>query len=64
MIIKMKHLRPHGVCLDGARVFAEKYDIDWVSFLKNGIDSGALLALNNAMVTPIVKAILAEDGVA
>lgn len=60
MIIRMTDLRRHGVCFDGARAFADRYGIDWVDFLRNGIDSDVLLALDNAMITKAVNAIVRD----
>jgi hypothetical protein len=48
--------------MDGAKVFADRYEIDWVHFLVNGIDSEFLLGLDNAMITKVVEQILGESN--
>jgi len=63
MIIKMADLRTQGVCMDGARRFCNRYGIDWTGFLVSGIESDDLLALDDAMVSPVVEKILIAKGV-
>ena len=55
MVIRMTDLRLCGFCLDGAKHFADKHQIDWVNFLVNGIDSDYLLSLDEAMATEVVE---------
>lgn len=55
MVIRMNDLRVCGFCLDGARHFAEKHNINWVDFLTDGLDSDYLLSLDEAMATEVVE---------
>ena len=55
MKIYIRHVRNANICRQGARQFAEKYNIDWHDFLKNGVDVEVLLAVNDAQVNQVVE---------
>ena len=42
-------------CHKGVRLFCKKYKIDYIDFLKNGIEAEELLALNDSMANKIVE---------
>lgn len=43
-------------CSKGMRKFAEKHNIDYTKFLKEGLDEEILLATNDAMAIKVVEA--------
>jgi len=47
--------RKRPYCNKGMRKFAEKYGLDYPDFVKNGIDSEALLATGDSMAIHIVE---------
>lgn len=55
MKITVNDLKKNGYCHPGCRVFCKRYGIDWMDFLKNGIDSEILLATDNALAVNLVK---------
>jgi hypothetical protein len=54
----MTDLRKEGTCLDGARYFFARNNLEWVDFLRNGIDSSLLLATEDAMAKRLVTKII------
>lgn len=62
MIVTLAHLRSvpgfgpkPGFCAGGARQFFARYDLDWTSFLKNGIAEEYLLATGDALAKTLVE---------
>lgn len=55
LIIRMPDIRAAKQCSRGARQFCENHNLDWASFLKNGIKSGILIDLNDEMVMEVVR---------
>lgn len=51
----MRHVRSAKICRQGARHFADKHNIDWQDFLKNGIDAELLTAINDAQLNQVVE---------
>lgn len=47
MIIRRTDLRKIGYCRGGSQKFAQRYGLDWVDFIKNGIDSDDLIRRSN-----------------
>lgn len=63
VIVRMPHMRHLGYCSSGVRAFFEKFDLDYVDFLKNGIDSDVLLrACNNDHMALRVVEVAYEHG--
>lgn len=54
-IVTMRHVRQAGMCARGARAFAKKYELDWSSFLKNGIPASKLEATGDALALKVVE---------
>lgn len=54
MIIYMRHIRAAKMCSRGARQWFDRYGIDWMDFLNNGIDEDILLATNCLMAITVV----------
>lgn len=55
LIIRMVDIRASKLCSRGARTFFERHGLDWNDFLKNGIDSRALLNTEDAMAIKVVE---------
>lgn len=56
ILITMTHVRRAKMCSRGVRTFFLHNDLDWNSFLKNGISSLELEATNNdAMVRQVIE---------
>jgi hypothetical protein len=56
-VIRMSDLRAGRMCSRGARAFAERHNLDWQDFLRNGIPASKLEATGDAMIIKIVEAI-------
>ena len=58
--IYLKHTRAvlgpngRGYCSRGMRDFAERYELDWENFLRNGIDAEILRAIDDHMVRAVI----------
>ena len=57
LVIQMSHFRLRNYCAEGVRYNCEKYGIDYVDFLNNGIEGLKLLSItdNDAMARDIVE---------
>lgn len=55
MIVTMRDVRAARMCSSGARKFFIRHGLDWQDFLKNGIESGALVATGDAMALKVVE---------
>jgi hypothetical protein len=51
----MNHIRKAKMCSQGARSFFNRHNIDWHSFLKNGVDESILLNTGDAMAKQVVE---------
>lgn len=60
MIITVQDCSSRGYCSKGMRRFAEKHGLDWIKFVKEGIDSEKLLATKDGMAIKIVERV--KDG--
>lgn len=60
MIIYVRHARAvlcpngRGYCSQGMRQFAQLHNLDWEDFVKNGIDSSILGAIDDVMVKRVI----------
>lgn len=57
IIIKLEHARQLGYCSKGMRRLCEKYGLDYLDFIKNGISAEKLLSITNNdwMVQQVVE---------
>lgn len=55
MLIKIAHMRKCKYCSKGVRAFFKKHNLDFSSFLENGIDEEKLLATKDAMAEKVVE---------
>ena len=53
--VTMRDVRKAKMCARGARAFFLLHDLDWSSFLKNGISSEDLEATGDAMAQKCVE---------
>lgn len=59
MIVIVDDLRRAGVCGPGVRAWGEQHGFEWRDFVKNGIESDALLATGDALAARVVQ--IAEE---
>jgi hypothetical protein len=57
--LRIKHIRQAGYCASGTRVWFERHNINYVEFLKNGIDVEILEATGDHFA--LVASQLARD---
>lgn len=55
IIVRMSDIRAVSQCSKGARAFAEIHKLDWSDFLKNGVDCGTLMDLDDVMAMQVVR---------
>ncbi len=60
MIITINHIRAYGYCARGTRAFFNSHQLDWQSFLTNGVEAEKLLATNDALAIELVKHVQKE----
>ena len=64
MIVTMTDIRQAGMCSHGVRGFCKHHDIDYMDFLKNGIDAEKLKLTEDGMAMALIKKLKAEAEVA
>ncbi len=57
MIITIQECSSRGYCARGMKKFAEKHNLDWIKFVKEGIDEKLLKSTNDGMATDIIERI-------
>ncbi len=57
MIITLQDCRECHYCSKGIRLFFIKYNLDYSSFLRNGIKAEILLSLNDSMANKVVEVV-------
>ena len=60
--VTIQHFRRLGYCARGSRRFFSRHDLDWTSFVREGIDAGELRATGDAMVIRAAELAEAEAG--
>jgi hypothetical protein len=53
--VTMRHIRAAKLCRRGTKAFFERHDLDWIDFLKNGIEAEKLAATGDAMALRVVE---------
>lgn len=53
--VTIRDVRKAKMCTRGSRDFFKRHNLDWVSFLKNGIDAVELEATGDAMALKVVE---------
>lgn len=62
MIVTMNDMRELKYCAKGVKKFFENQDLDFKSFLKNGIDTDILESTKDAMALRVVNHVKAKNG--
>ncbi len=60
VIVRMAHMRKLGYCAAGVRRFAERHDLDFKAFVRDGIDADRLAATGDGMALAAIEE--AEHG--
>ena len=55
MMITMRDVRAAKMCSRGARAFARRHNLDWETFLRDGVPAESLLATGDAMALKVVE---------
>lgn len=50
----MRHVRQARMCSRGARKFFKDFNLDWNTFIKEGLDEETLLATNHGLAKLVV----------
>ena len=67
-IVTMAHaravIRPNGkgLCARGMRAFAEQHGLDYLEFVREGVDAGKLRKTNNAFAEMAIAVAEAEEA--
>lgn len=54
-IITIDHVRTAGMCVNGARVWFVRHDLNFRRFLREGLDADTLLETGDAMAKRVVE---------
>lgn len=57
IIIRVRDLRRMGYCHAGVRRWAQRYELDWSDFVKNGIPIEAIEGIDDAMCQRLIAAV-------
>lgn len=57
MIVQHRHMKAAGImyCNPGARVWFKRHNLDWNTFIKDGLHADVLIATNDAMALAVVE---------
>lgn len=55
MIITIQHCASMGYCSRGLRAFAKKHNLDWIKFIKEGIDEKELESIDDGMIKETIE---------
>lgn len=55
VIVRMEHIRAARMCSRGARAFFARHNLDWQTFLKDGLPAEVLAATGDAMALQVVE---------
>lgn len=58
----MRHVRAARLCVNGARTFAARHNLDWNDFLINGISSTVLEEIGDPFALRAVASARAESA--
>lgn len=60
ILVKMTHVRAAKMCSRGSRDFCERYGIDWINFLENGLPIEAFDGIEDHMLEQVLIIARAE----
>lgn len=55
VIVRMEHIRAARMCSRGARAFFARHNLDWQTFLKDGLPAEVIAATGDAMALQVVE---------
>lgn len=55
LVIRMEHVRAAKMCSRGARSFFEAHNLDWDTFLREGLPAEAIVATGDVMALKVVE---------
>ena len=55
VIVTTKHMRQAGYCVNGSRVFFERYGLDWRRFIKHGLPAEQFEQTGDAMARRVAE---------
>lgn len=55
VIVRMEHVRAARMCSRGARAFFARHDLDWQTFIKDGLPAEVIAATGDAMALQVVE---------
>ncbi len=55
LVITMRDVRAAGLCSHGARMFAKRYRLDWMDFLRFGIPATKLEATGDGLALKVLE---------
>lgn len=56
VIVRMEHVRAARMCSRGARAFFARHNLDWQTFIKDGLPAEVIAATGDAMALQVVEA--------
>jgi hypothetical protein len=61
-LITMRHVRQAHMCSRGVRAFFVRHDLDWVTFIKEGLPEDVVLSTGDAMAIKVVEVARGQRG--
>lgn len=55
VIVRMEHVRDARMCSRGARAFFARHNLDWQTFIKDGLPAEVIAATGDAMALQVVE---------
>lgn len=55
VIVRMEHVRAARMCSHGARAFFARHNLDWQTFIKDGLPAEVIAATGDAMALQVVE---------
>jgi hypothetical protein len=62
MIVNITHARRLKYCSRGIRAFCRRYDIDFLQFVREGLDAEVFIATNDAQALRMVDVARRQEG--
>ena len=55
VIVTMRHVRQAKMCSRGARAFFIRHNLDWQTFIKQGLPASTIASTGDAMALKVVE---------
>lgn len=55
VIVRMEHVRAARMCSRGARAFFARHNLDWQTFIKDGLPAEVIAATGDEMALQVVE---------